>query len=587
MKARHNQHTHFPWSPVFTHRYSKPMVSSAMVFFLLGCASQKPAGVVQIGGFTAPEPIPLEPGSVAIMCSSTPAVFSFDKAQGTRMYSGEGAASGARSVLDPPNLNEPGLEYACGPICFVAAPFAAAYGAVKAHNNTLSKIELSASEADLVGAMESMAAQTHLRDLVLKASSVKNRRLLIPLESLDDSGSVNPEVSMFLETRIQELRLVRTGSRDDSFALHIKARGRLYRVSDRALLFDLPLQYQSSTALFLDWTYPETFRGVAETGYRELAAHITEQMFSNLADGPVLSGAGYKKRSPRSTLVVNRLPLNTSPGAQFAAFSGSGMGQLGVYSTGEVMQVTLQRPLQKEEAQEEALSDVAWSLDGLQYSRNSIVQLSACAAAIPLSLWKQTVAAVRGLSSKQYQHAEAQLSAAARAGLPHEELANQVAQQLAPRTAQPVALVRKPPIAETEDESTVMRCMARGTLAWLPPGQTPTSYLEAQGTDSALEIHVLSAALKGKSGINPPLAVCVEAEATLYRVRDGAEVYSFPILYRSEGRKFVDWAANDAKLFREELNRCYQKMGDALVEKLVERGVLTPNKTPRPTLATN
>src|SRR5437899_5232013 len=227
------------------------------------------------------------------------------------------------------------------------------------------------------------------------------------------------------------------------------------------------------------------------------------------------------------------------------------------------MHVTLQRPLDREDAQQQALDDVAWSLDGLQYSRNSIVQLSACAVAIPLSIWKQTVAAVRGVSSKQYHNAEAQLSAVARAGLPHEELAHQVAQQLAPRTAQPVVLVRKPPIAQTEDEATVMRCMARGTLAWLPPDQTPVSYLLAQGTDTALEIHVLSAALKGKSGINPPLAFCVEAQTTLYRVRDGAEIYSFPIFYRSEGRKFVDWAAHDAKLFRQELARC--KIGRAHV----------------------
>jgi hypothetical protein len=258
-----------------------------------------------------------------------------------------------------------------------------------------------------------------------------------------------------------------------------------------------------------------------------------------------------------------------------------------VYSTGEVAHVTLQRPLQREEAQEEALSDVAWSLDGLQFSRNSIVQLSACAAAIPLSLWKQTVAGIRGLSSKQYLSAESQLSAAAQAGFPHEELANQVAQQLAPRTAQPVVLVRKPPIAEAEDEPTVMRCMARGTLAWLPPGQTPAGYLAAQGNDTALEIHIVNAALKGKRGINPQLALCVEAQATLYRVSDGAEIYSFPILYRGEGRKFVDWAANDAKPFREELKRCYRQMGDALVDQLVARGVLAPSKAPQPTLATN
>jgi hypothetical protein len=102
-----------------------------------------------------------------------------------------------------------------------------------------------------------------------------------------------------------------------------------------------------------------------------------------------------------------------------------------------------------------------------------------------------------------------------------------------------------------------------------------------------LEIHVVSASLKGKSGINPALAVCIEAQATLYRVRDGAEIYSCPILYRSEAHKFVNWAAKDAKLFRGELARCYRQMGDALVEQLAGSGILTPNKPPQPTLAAN
>jgi hypothetical protein len=415
MKARNNQYLHFPLNSVAAHRYPGPTIAAAMTLFLFGCASQKPAGMIQMGGITAPEPILGEPGSVAVMCSSTPAVFSFDKAQGRRMYAGEGAANAARSVLDPPNLNEPGLEYACGPICFVAAPFAATYGALKAHKGTLSAGELSKSEAELAGAMQSMAAQAHLRDFVLKAAGEKTRRSVIPLESLEGASSPHAPVSMVLETGLEELRLVRTDSHETSFALRMKARARLYRVSDHALLRDQPFQYQSGTALFLDWTYPETFRGVAETGYRELASHIAGQMLSSFTAGPVLSGAGYKKTPAHATFVVNKLPLRSNPRAKFAAFSAAGLGQLGVYATGEVMQVTLQRPLPREEAQEEALRDVAWSLDGLQYSRNSIVQLSACAVAIPLSLWKQTVAAVRGVSSKQYLTAEAQLSAVAQA----------------------------------------------------------------------------------------------------------------------------------------------------------------------------
>jgi hypothetical protein len=262
-------------------------------------------------------------------------------------------------------------------------------------------------------------------------------------------------------------------------------------------------------------------------------------------------------------------------------------GQLGIYSTGTVTHFTVQKPFTRGDASSDALSDVEWSLDGLENSRNSVVQLSACAAAIPISLWKQAVAGMRGLSSKHYRRAEAQLSAAAQQTLPHEELAFQVAQQLAPRTSQAIALVRKPSIPEIDKEPTLMRCMARGTLAWLPSGETSRSYLATQGVDTALEIHVVSAALKGNNGINPPLAVCLEAEATLFRVRDGAELYSCPVQYRSESRKFVQWAAEDARLFREELKRAYQQMGNSLADQLVARKVLPLTPTQQPTLAHN
>ena len=211
--------------------------------------------------------------------------------------------------------------------------------------------------------------------------------------------------------------------------------------------------------------------------------------------------------------------------------------------------------------------------------------LSACTVAIPLSLWKQAVVTVRGLSSKQYRVAEARLRAAAQQTLPHEELALQVAQQLAPRTSQSVVLVTKPPIPDADHEPTLVQCMARGTMAWLPRGETSGSYLAAQGVDQALEIHVVSAALQGKDGINPPLAVCVEAKATLYRVRDGAELYACPVHYRSESRTFVEWADGDARLFRQELQRCYQQMGNCLVDQLVARRVLAPGRAEQPTLA--
>lgn len=566
-------------------------ISAAMVLLASGCATPRPSGVLQLGDLPTGASLVFDAGAIAITCPSAPASFSFDKARGRTRYGSEGAASAARSVLDPPDTHDAGLDWALGPISFAAAPFAAAYGAISAHHATLSAAKLSESKSDLAQTMAAMARQQNLRDFVLKAASEKTRRRLVSLESMDNSNLDRLQVSLVLETKLEELKLERTGSSDTSFALRIKARARLFRLSDGAVLYDRPSQYLSEPALFLDWTYPEAFRGVTETGYGELAAHIAEQVFSTYADDPVLLGAGYLK-APTHTpgpnaLVENKASFPRRPSAQFVGFTEVGSGQVGIYSTSAVAHVTLQKPLTRDDAASEALSDVEWSLDGLENSRNSVVQLSACAAAIPFSLWKQAAAAVCGLSAKQYRVAEAQLSAAAQQTRLHEELAVQVAQQLAPRTSQQVVLVSKPSNPEIDQEPTLLRCMARGTMAWLPRGETSGSYLAAQGVDTALEIHVVSAALKGKSGINPPLAVCIDAKATLFRVRDGAELYTCPIHYRSENRKFVEWAAGDARLFREELKRCYQQMGNSLVEQLVARRVLAPGRTHQPTIANN
>src|SRR5260370_21642785 len=126
-----------------------------------------------------------------------------------------------------------------------------------------------------------------------------------------------------------------------------------------------------------------------------------------------------------------------------------------------------------------------------------------------MSLWKQMAGAVRGLTSSRYRAADQLLTAAARETQPHQELAYQVALHLAPRTAQPVVLVKQYLPASPENETALRKCAAHGPLAWLPQGQTAENYLVGQGAETALEIHVLSAALTGQDGVNPPLALSV------------------------------------------------------------------------------
>ena len=75
-------------------------------------------------------------------------------------------------------------------------------------------------------------------------------------------------------------------------------------------------------------------------------------------------------------------------------------------------------------------------------------------------------------------------------------------------------------------------------------------------------------------GIKPPLALRVQAQVTLVRARDGQELYSWSVRYCSTERKFKDWAAHDAKLFRQELDQCYRQMAAGLAERLVNDNVV-------------
>jgi hypothetical protein len=147
-------------------------------------------------------------------------------------------------------------------------------------------------------------------------------------------------------------------------------------------------------------------------------------------------------------------------------------------------------------------------------------------------------------------------------------------------------LVRQPLPPGAEDDAALMQFVSRGTLASLTGGQTAAGYLLSQGTVSGLEIQVRNAVLAGDGGINPKLALCVEACATLRRAGDGQQLYACPVQYLSQGRKFTEWAAHDARLFREELQECYRELSATMVSQLVNCGVIPADQQPQPTFVT-
>jgi hypothetical protein len=137
------------------------------------------------------------------------------------------------------------------------------------------------------------------------------------------------------------------------------------------------------------------------------------------------------------------------------------------------------------------------------------------------------------------------------------------------RTSIPVTVVKKPFPEGQEKELSKFDCVMAGTLAWLPPGQTPHDYLAEQAIDTVLEIRIVEHGLQGKSGANPNLRLVADVEARLIKFQNGVELYHRQMIHRSTARKFTDWTADDARALRVEIETCCQLLARQIVEGLL------------------
>ena len=550
-----------------------------------GCATGNKAGVVISAEAEPARNLGSVLGTVVLTGDSALAKCSFDKADGQRDLSRDRAGLVAGNVLA---LSTPDalVNLAVGAGTLIVAPFLAANAAITARHR-LNDEQLADSEKTLASAMLAMAKQSHFRQRLLQAANDRRPGQLLSIDQAKKQRRQPMDAA--LDAQVEELRLERATSSDASYTLRIKARIRLVR-SDGTVLYDHPAEYRSEPGLFIDWARQPSVQNVADTGYRILAQHLVDQVLA-ASDTPLLIGAGYRSApgfdrysyasqvSSRTT-PPSRVPASAPPSAEFIQRVDFALnGTLGIYSTASVANVHLQRPQTRQEAHEEALQDVEWMMDGLNRHPNTFVALPAQAVAVPISLWKQGVAAVRGLAPRTVRNADATLNEAAAQTQPHQEIAVELAQCLKPATSQRVMLVKQPFPRGAEQDPDLLRCLSHGTLTWLPEGQTVDGYLISQGAETALEIRVLSANLEGPAGINPKLALSVEAQAVLQRPGVGQWFCSCPVRYRGQGRTFTEWAARDAEAFRRELRTCYQQLSAALADQLVQRG-LVPEKSP-------
>lgn len=590
--------------PVLTHRIvpsgMRPIGLGILVIVMtgeIGCAAPKPGSAHRTSAPATDEPIQLDPGAVGVTTPDRPAVWSYDPPRGQINRAADGAGEAARAALEMTTPENPDANIIVSAIGFVGAPVAALVGGIRASRSRLPEDKLAECEAGLTQALGIMSQQNHLRDRILDAAKVAGRRPCVSLAASDVPArqrenrelTTTPLVGTILETSVEELRLERKGAGDSSFALRIKARVRMLRSSTGEVISDEAFEYQSGEDLFLDWALNngEPFQKCTDTGYRRLAAQIVARMLEVTGEAPILVGGGVPKpsrRAPRppAILAAQRPGPAPKPVVQFTAQLVAELGTIYVYSASPVEFIAVQRPLTKDEAVSEALSNVNWSLDELDQHPNLFVSLTAIAAAIPLSLYQQTAGAVRGLSEKKFHTADSQVTTAAQTNRPTAALAMEIAQGLSTRCSESVVLLEKP--RDDKDQPALVR-FATGKLmpaSW--PGDQP---MIRRAGDKALEIEVLKAALKGGGGVNPSLAVHLEARATLLRADDGREIYSCPVHYRGLARKFSAWAANDARLFREELDRGYRELSGRVIDQMVSRRLIAPGENPNSFLADN
>ena len=94
--------------------------------------------------------------------------------------------------------------------------------------------------------------------------------------------------------------------------------------------------------------------------------------------------------------------------------------------------------------------------------------------------------------------------------------------------------------------------------------------LAMRGVDTVLAVDVSSIRLIG-TGINPPVRLLMTASARLIRTADGVELYAERFEYRSpDEHKFVEWAAGDGQVFREEVDRGAEALAADIVQLLFQ-----------------
>ena len=150
----------------------------------------------------------------------------------------------------------------------------------------VSPAELSEREATLTNALTEMAEQKVFHHALLQLAAERIQGGFVSSDPDNASQDTSlPEPDVILEAHVDDLRLERAGSTEDSYFLRIDTDARLIRPADGAVCFEERAEYRSGTALFLDWTWQGAVEGVAQTGYQALGKYY----IARILHGPSLA----------------------------------------------------------------------------------------------------------------------------------------------------------------------------------------------------------------------------------------------------------------------------------------------------------
>jgi hypothetical protein len=99
--------------------------------------------------------------------------------------------------------------------------------------------------------------------------------------------------------------------------------------------------------------------------------------------------------------------------------------------------------------------------------------------------------------------------------------------------------------------------------------------------DSVFVTSVKSIGFEGGKGGDPAISLVMQVDTKLVRISDSAEIYSGSFKYKSRTLKASVWAADDARLLREEFENCSKDLSERIIEEafmLVEFPVISSRR---------